>query len=396
MQQKKEGRFEMKSIYNIMTVIMLCLPSLVIAQTGTGQADVEIPEGSYSSSFVCGKCHLDIYNQWRESIHAAALDNPVFRTAYLESYLDNPEESRQLCLGCHAPIAVALEDFGFEKAVSKEGVSCDVCHSIAAVEPSPQGFAFKAQVGKTKYGPRQDAVSPAHKIVYSALQTSSLLCASCHEYRNKNGVSILSTYSEWREGPYAQNGIQCQDCHMPLVKGEVVRPEVKEAKRGEINLHLLMGGHSITQLKKSIKLNIVSIEKINSQIRVSLDLTNSGSGHMVPSGIPSRRLVLSVIAQGVLGQKVKDTRTYQKILVNKAGTIIDKDSEVFTKPTLISKDNRIAPKETRREVIILPLPEKTGDVIVRAELAYVYEPLLIEKKEIKLELAMEEKIVPVK
>lgn len=386
----------MKNVCRVLMALLLSLPTVVLAEAGSGKVGIEIAEGSYSSSFVCGKCHLDIYNQWRESLHAAALNNPAFKTAYLESFWDNPEESRQLCLGCHAPIAVAMDDFKFEREVSKEGVTCDVCHSIVEVESSPWGFSSKTQVGKTKYGPRAAGMSPAHQIAYSPLQTSSLLCARCHEYVNKNGVSILSTYSEWKEGPYAKDGVQCQDCHMPLVKGVVVSPEVKEVRREEINLHLLAGGHSITQLKKAMKLEIVNIEKFDSQVKVTLELINRGSGHMVPSGIPSRRLVLTVTAQGALGQKVRESLIYEKILVDKDGTRIYKDSDVFTKSTLVSKDNRIAPKEARREVITLPFPEKRGDIVVRAELAYVYEPLLIEKKEIKLELAAEEKIVSVR
>lgn len=386
----------MKKIYHvvIITMCLLSIPLLSLAEIGSGKGIVEIKEGVYSSSLVCGKCHLDIYNQWRESLHAAGLTNPAFRTAYLESYMSNAEESKQLCLSCHAPAAVALEDFQLEKEVSKEGITCDLCHSIIEVQPSPSGFTYKSKVGQTKVGPWPDVESKAHKTLFSPLQTSAQLCATCHEYVNKNKVSILSTYSEWKEGPYAKEGVQCQGCHMPSISGVSVGPEVKEVKRKEINLHLLEGGHSIAQLKKAMHLEIVNIEKLNTEMKVTLNLANVGSGHMVPSGIPSRRLVLTLTAQGSSGQKTRETVTYQKILVDKDGNRVFKDSEVFTKPTLISKDNRIAPKETRKEVITLPLPSQDGDIVVRAELNYVYEPLLIEKKEISLELVAAEKVVP--
>ncbi len=44
----------------------------------------------------CGKCHVDIYQEWSESDHARAYTNPHFRSA-------TNDYSFEHCLGCHAP-----------------------------------------------------------------------------------------------------------------------------------------------------------------------------------------------------------------------------------------------------------------------------------------------------
>jgi formate-dependent nitrite reductase cytochrome c552 subunit len=87
----------------------------------------------------------------------------------------------------------------------------------AARTPSRRPCSCSAERGPYLYA----ADASFHGAAYSPLHKGPLLCAACHEHRNALGVAVLSTYSEWQQGPYAARGTSCQECHMPLVPGTV-------------------------------------------------------------------------------------------------------------------------------------------------------------------------------
>ena len=46
-------------------------------QSGSShKAAAEISAEGYTSSRVCGECHVDIYNSWKKSLHAFAIADP--------------------------------------------------------------------------------------------------------------------------------------------------------------------------------------------------------------------------------------------------------------------------------------------------------------------------------
>jgi len=55
-------------------------------------AEQLLERDKYSSSIVCGRCHQEIYNTWKDSLHAQAIEDPIFKTAYLEAYHDTAGE----------------------------------------------------------------------------------------------------------------------------------------------------------------------------------------------------------------------------------------------------------------------------------------------------------------
>ena len=138
--------------------------------------------------------------------------------------------------------------------MTREGVTCDFCHTVADVDLAKRGHPFRLEPGPVKRGPLEFAKSPAHETAYSALhRTSPLLCAACHQYTNAQGVEVLSTYSEWKPSPYPERGETCQECHMPLVPGWSVA-EGLDASRRRINLHRVEGGGSAGRLATGIDL----------------------------------------------------------------------------------------------------------------------------------------------
>ena len=265
---------------------------LAVFLEGFKPADAEVL--SLTGSAKCKECHQEIFDRWKNSTHALSIEDPIFKAAYMEAYLLTKGEVKLNCLRCHAPAVLINKDFDMEKDITKEGVTCDICHSITKIDLADRRAPFKFESRGVKRGPLPDVLSPAHKTELSTLFKSAELCAGCHEYVNDAGVKVLGTYSEWKESPYAAEGKQCQDCHMPLIAGRVVKDKIKSSNRKLVNLHDISAGHSEEQLKKAVKVELKNISADKDFVVISVDITNVGSGHMVPTGISRRKLALIV------------------------------------------------------------------------------------------------------
>ena len=205
-------------------LVIFVLAQTVLAGEPEKKITVQLNPNGISSSVECGKCHKDIYTTWKNSLHAEALDNQVFKTAYLQTYFERGEEARKLCLKCHAPIAFLNNDLKLSQSIALEGINCDYCHSIAEILPEGPRFEF----GLLKQGPLQNVTSPVHPTRFNALFKQSQFCGGCHEYTSANGIKLIETYSEWSQGPYPAQGKQCQSCHMRKVVGKIVATEGKQ------------------------------------------------------------------------------------------------------------------------------------------------------------------------
>ena len=194
--------------------------------------------------------------EWNGSLMSVSARDPIFR-AQLESEVQKyPAEAAQtteLCLSCHAPMGArqhpqyasqlantlatsyehpaANAEFA---ALARDGVSCAVCHRIAAEglgEPSTFNAKFALAEATEFFGPYADSVQqdPMHtalgaKPVHGKHISDSGLCGTCHMvappvYDNpaKDYAHEQTTYIEWRSSDYAQPGptfSSCQDCHM--------------------------------------------------------------------------------------------------------------------------------------------------------------------------------------
>ncbi len=346
---------------------------------------------SISSSLDCKECHAEIYGHWKNAMHSMSLEDPIFKASYMESYFNTAGEAKYNCLRCHAPIALINNDYDLKSEITKEGVNCDFCHSIKKVNLNNKDNPFEFDIGDVKRGPLSNLDSPAHKTEPSSLFKSSELCAGCHEYTNDNGVKILGTYSEWRTGPYASEGAQCQDCHMPLIPGKIVKPEIKTSSQKQINLHAISAGHSTEQLRKAVSVDIQTVNQEGDVIEVIVNVTNIGSGHMVPTGIPARKLILYVELKAA-NEYYSQQRVYQRILMDESGSEIRKECEVFLKAAKTSFDNRIKPRETRIERFAFAQP-KNRKVTITARVEYLYKTQVLSPTEIRVKMAEDSQII---
>ncbi|MBI3990984.1 MAG: hypothetical protein HY350_02430, partial [Candidatus Omnitrophica bacterium] len=194
--------------------------SLVILQvilSNFCSADEKLPtikEDGYTSSLVCGRCHDEIYSKWGNSMHAMSYTDPIFEVAYMRAQNDMGEGAKPVCLSCHAPSTRQNNDVNLKDPVTREGVTCDFCHTIKGINPESWKDFYQLSVGITKFGPLKELKPLLHKVESSDLFTRSEFCAGCHELKADNGLTVMGTYTEWKETSYAKDGVQCQNCHM--------------------------------------------------------------------------------------------------------------------------------------------------------------------------------------
>jgi len=307
--------------------------------------------------------------------------------SYMRAYQETGGRARGICLRCHAPAAVLSGDLQVREPISQEGIACDFCHSIASVNLQKRDQPFRVVLDGVKRGPLSEAVSPAHEIAKSDLHKSPELCAGCHEYVNEHGVSVLSTYTEWLASPQAKEGTTCQDCHMPLTPGQTVRPELG-VYRSEINLHDISGGHSREQVRKAASVRILGIAVAKEQptlATVEVEVANVGSGHSIPTGMPTRRLVLEVIVFSGNREVRRFERDYQKVLLDEQGLPIAEDHRTILDSSTIREDTRLRPGERRVETFTATVPL---GVPLRAEvnLRYLYSPEILLRQTMSIEM----------
>jgi Cytochrome c554 and c-prime len=328
------------AVATVLTAARLCWPA------------PPIEDGRVTPSVVCGTCHRDIYQMWRSSAHAGAMEDVVFFEAYQETAAQDPATAR-LCLDCHAPLTRVQPDPTLAAQATWDGVSCDACHSLVSVELAAGGARQVFEPGIVKRGPIRDAVSMGHETLYSALHTSALVCAGCHEFQNREATPIITTYSEWQESAAGRAGKTCQVCHMTATRADVVDPKVKRVT-GEVNLHQMPGGHSLVQLNRALEVAMDAIWQ-GDGLELSVRLTNKGAGHAVPTGMPGRRVILAVSVRTSDGHSFVSRRVYTKTFHDGEGQVITRDGAVFAPGVRLGTDSRIKADEARTETFTVPV-----------------------------------------
>jgi hypothetical protein len=343
----------------------------------------------FTPSQVCATCHQDIYAMWKGSKHARALDNPIFAAAYREIRRDD-SQGRQLCLRCHAPLAGLTGDPEAQQAITREGVSCDFCHSVSGVAIRDATSPFVVEPGGPKRGPKVGASSAAHAVQPSILHKSSRLCGGCHEFRNAEGLTTISTFSEWRASSYASDLKACQDCHFVPVGGRTGSP-TDSGSRATLPDHRLE--RSQDQLREAVKLDVQRVTRNPGRLELTLAIRNAGSGHAVPTGHPSRRLLLKVEARAAASGSLlgEASRIYQKQLLDGTGRVLVRDGDLLRARDV--RDTRIPAGQVRVETFAFPVP--SGEAVkIRAELEYLYRSHILAGNEWRVQVARHDSLVP--
>lgn len=420
----------MKRKLPILLILLLAISTLLVLSF-----QLPKPEGTermgtqkyqdFQTPEYCQGCHNDFYQQWSQAMMSQAYTHHWDEIEYFKLAVAHAEADPAMkdavdgCNGCHTPMAYLAGDvpppLPEEGSRANESVSCEVCHLITGIQgDTAHNFNWVIEPGQTKYSSRKgDTKSPNHEIVKTDLHSSTRICGSCHNEKSPSGVWVKSTQLEWEAGPYAAEGVMCQDCHMP-------KAEMKTAKMGttypDARMHLFNGAHDPGKVRGTIEIRIHPDirETVPGEVVVfTATLFNQKTGHKFPTGSVEDRIVwlhveaededgntfhIPVDKKGFDGEEytiASEALAYQDMgiplgIENFEGVRredVPVGDRIFRMPyfdpegrmTLmqwntasLGVDYRIGPRETKTETFTFELPFgiKPGKVKVNAELYY--------------------------
>lgn len=180
---------------------------------------------NFPISAECGTCHVDHFNQWRTSMHAYAMTDPVYRAMVKVRQDDFDGLQDRFCLQCHSQVGTRggdiVPNFSFEDLapVTLEGVTCASCHKISSMARLNNAGHVIDEDGPIR-GPIEDPIEAGfHQSEYSPLFEQAEFCAGCHDVIEVSGLNLERPYEEWSESPGRLEGQTCQTCHMPAYEG---------------------------------------------------------------------------------------------------------------------------------------------------------------------------------
>ena len=166
------------------------------------------------------------------------MKSPLFFSYKNKTNELHPSTGERVCMQCHNPVSYLtgtdLSNYSTPdqlqsadiSQVLKEGISCDVCHTVTGIsEPvhAQENVAANASykmypLGNIKFGSIVDPEpNDFHSSYYLPTYKTSQMCLPCHDLV-VNDVEAEITFTEWNRIPGFSmfGGVSCQDCHMPV------------------------------------------------------------------------------------------------------------------------------------------------------------------------------------
>ena len=260
-------------------------------------------------------------------MHSRAWTDPYFQVDW---HFDG---SQQICKNCHTPLdrqqehrvlgfrdtnklkPILAPNPDFDPALQHEGVTCAACHIREGKILGPFG--------------NRKASHPVKK-----LQDSNRVCVRCHVVGGNRWDTFFrfppcGTVAEICATPGARlneekrsmappvrgrtgeitvsdtASLDCVECHMPLVE----RPLVPGGEARPVRRHLWKGGHDPEMVKRALEITLSEVPEPSSGKRgYSLQLTNVGAAHYLPTGTPDRHLTVRFRLLDQAGKVLKEKR----------------------------------------------------------------------------------------
>lgn len=285
-------------------------------------------EGSLSPQ-ACGTCHTEQLTDWSTSLHSRAMGPGLM--GQLVEMSPHARGEHQSCIRCHAPLAeqadLLVDEIanGFTplpeaqsknplqtKDLHRQGLVCAACHVR-----NNQRFGPARKDGSS---PSEEQTLPHNGWTVSPAFADSKFCAACHQFEanefSLNGKLLENTYVEWQQSKYADEGIHCQNCHMPDRK------------------HQWRGIHDPEMVRKGVTIDSRSGNLEGPQLHAQMIMTNTGTGHRFPTYVTPQVVMMGYQEDGN-GQLLGGTQSYYVVARR---VPLNLSHEVF--------DTRLAPGET--------------------------------------------------
>lgn len=297
--------------------LIVALSSLLgaaVAQDDDAAEERPIHERIDLPSFAaCGGCHLDVTEEWADSLHHRAWSNANVRQA-------TNDFNKKSCRPCHSPMPVLPTGLDvrpdYRDFNQPDGVHCLSCHGLA------DGVAASRTIPDAPCNPIHDP----------RLQRADL-CWPCHEPTHQ-------AFQEYETSDAFAVGVRCADCHMPVVE--------REGRGGRS--HGPHGGQNPEFVRRAIDWE-AELDGREVVLRV-----RNRTGHKFPGEIPSRSCVVVVEFPEAADPALRESR------------------ELWRKPHKGEEreDNRLRPDETRE--LRFPIPD--GPAVARVRILFRPLPLL--------------------
>ena len=262
----------------------------------------------------CRPCHPVHYEEWKSSMHAYAMKDPVFHSGWEEEQAHRPETGEQFCIQCHNPYSyVSGSEVDTANALISEGIGCDLCHSMVAVHEqviTADNVAASAEYflnveSGIKFGQITDPVDNGfHGSMGLSMFNSSSMCLPCHNL-NIRELDAEITFTEWAGSGFAAMSIECQTCHMADYQGYAADPAANPGVPVRtVHHHSMVGvdldlSKSLTDnpqgeavvamLQSAADLDVTGTPTVdNDTLHLSLTIQNL-TGHSFPSGVSFAR-----------------------------------------------------------------------------------------------------------
>ena len=292
-----------KIFFSILTVILVGTLLMPIGNAAENTTQVKYTYDNWDDPEYCGSsCHNDIYQEWKQSMMSQSYTHIWDEIEYFKLAVPHAEkdpivaEVKAGCNGCHTPMAFLVGDIPparpSENTRANDGVHCDFCHTITGFEgETPFNFNYVISPGEVKNGPRENSESPAHQSNKLDFISSADFCGICHNEKDPYGIWVKSTHLEWQEGPYAEKGIRCQDCHMTNTKAFTATDgnEYDDAWQ-----HLFHGAHDPGKIRGVVELRVhpdVNEVSQGEPVKFTVALFNQKAGHKFPTGSVEDRIL---------------------------------------------------------------------------------------------------------
>lgn len=365
----------------------------------------EIPDydKTIMTSDGCALCHAEIAKQWEQSIHAVA-DTELIYARVVEEFRQNYGiKASNWCAGCHSPLRLAREQLTRNVAdVDQPNVDCIVCHSVRQIAHPVGNNDFSLEIKRSsgyELGWTKSVsdwlllIQPAaHQERWNAsIVGNPEFCGTCHRQvlpeflsGGQDSLVLQDTFTEWQESKYNNTDPAvrrtCQDCHMPLFSslsaglGAPLKSHLFAGGNAEIAQ--VMGAHDLYPEQKRLLASAATISVMATKcnldiIELQVNVTNSGAGHNLPTGVTDLRQVWLEVT--ILDSK--DEIVFQSGAIDEDGSL-DPEAVLFGvilgdaygqpvnfhdigRARQVLADTTIPPGETRKIKYTLPLLDPT-------------------------------------
>ena len=333
----------------------------------------------FQSAEECMECHLEHYQEWSSSFHATSFSDPVFMSIWSSEKDHRPLTGVNYCVQCHAPAAfvsgydldgVQGGDDASLPDIIREGVSCDICHTMVNKSPSVHTQDHVAAVAQyyinpgenIKYGSIESPdTNSYHESLYLPLFNSSSSCKPCHN-QSIRGMPIEMTFSEWDEHPgLSMAGPSCQSCHM------------KKQADGHSS-HYFAGvdllfynglDESSDQYKEVINL-------LNESVNIDFEYLNPQTGMLDSVRIENDSLFIPISINNLTGHKLPSGTSFSREAWLELLVINSTNDTIYQKGLVVNSSDTLDYNDESLMLYTTILYDEGGEIIHEASNAFSY------------------------